>query len=150
MLHAIGRAVLADGGELGFILLCCHQVNMDVVLTCFNSKVFNSSLLILVINHQLQLDYVQHHIKEDYTACYTPINNFISIYKLLIVGLKRGVAGSFHGYFKDELDGPAELTTLYLVLVDKAEVPRYIWVDILDICAGVYWKGGKFVTHEPS
>ena len=52
---------------------------------------------------------------------------------MLIVGTKGGIAGLLHMTFEDEVDGPAELTNLDRVLVDKAEVPRYIWVDGLDL-----------------
>ena len=74
------------------------------------------------------LDYDQHDLEKDDIACYTPIINFISIHELLIVGLKIGVAGSFHVIFEDEADGVAELANLDIVLIDEAKVPRYIFV----------------------
>ena len=63
-----------------------------------------------MINHKLWLDYAQRHIEKDYTTCYAPINNFVIIYELLIVGLKGGVAGSFHVVFEYEVDGAYDLS----------------------------------------
>ena len=52
---------------------------------------------------------------------------------MLIVGLKGGVAGSFHVFFEDEVDGAAGSTNLDILLVGEAEFPRYIWVNGLNI-----------------
>ena len=133
LMHVVGRAVLADNADLDFILLHCCQVRTDVFLTFFESKIFEFSLFRWVINHEMWLDYDQHDLEKDDIACYTPIINFISIHELLIVGLKIGVAGSFHVIFEDEADGVAELANLDIVLIDEAKVPRYICVDGLDI-----------------
>ena len=46
------------------------------------------------------------------------------------------------------MDGPAHLTKLNLVLVDKAEVPRYVLVDGLDLHVRGDGEGGQFVPHE--
>ena len=51
----------------------------------------------------------------------------------MIVGLKRGVAGYFHVFLKDKEDSASELPNMYIILVDENEVPRYIWVNVLDI-----------------
>ena len=59
--------------------------------------------------------------------------NFVIIHELIIVGMKGGVAGSFHVGFEDEVDSATELLKLDLVLVYKAEVPRYIWFNGVDI-----------------
>ena len=148
-LHSVGRAVLADGVSLDFLLLYCRQVCTDVFLKIFGSKVFKLSFFILVINHDLWLDYVKWHIENDDTACYAPISNSISIHELLIVGLKGGVSGYFHMIFEDEVDGAAEMMNLYLVLVGEAEIPRYICVDSLDIHVCGCGEGGRFIPHEP-
>ena len=63
-----------------------------------------------MINHKLWLDYVQHHLEKDDTVCYALISNFISIHKLIIVGMRGGVAASFHVIFEDEVDGAAEVS----------------------------------------
>ena len=68
----------------------------------------------------------------------------------MIVGLKGGVAGSLQVIFEDKVDGSAEVTKLYLLLVDKAEVPRYIWVDGLDLHVCGCGEGGRLVPHEKS
>ena len=52
--------------------------------------------------------------------------------------------------FEDEVDGAAELSKLNLVLVDEADVPRYIWVDGLDIHVRGCGNGRQCVSHNPS
>ena len=47
--------------------------------------------------------------------------------------LKGGVAGFICVIFEDEVDGPAELEEIDIVLVDKSEVPIYICVSVIDI-----------------
>ena len=148
-LYVIGRDVLEDGVDLDFLLLHCCQVRTNIVLTCFMNKIFKLSLFSLVINHDLWLNYVQHHLEKDDTTFYAPISNFISIHELLIVGLKGGVAGSFHVIFDDEVGGAAELLKLNLVLVDKAEVSRYIWVNGMDLHVHVCDKVGPLFLHKP-
>ena len=124
LLHVVGRAIFADGVDIDFILMSFCQVRMDVVLTCFKSKIFDVSMLNSAINHELWIDDVQLNLEKYDTTCYAPISNFISIHKLLIAGLKGCVACSFHVIFEDEVDGAAELTNLDLVFVDEAEAPR--------------------------
>ena len=72
------------------------------------------------------LDYVQRHLEKDDTTLYDLISNFVIIHGLLIVGLKGGVAGSFHVVFEYEVDGAADFPKLDFVLVDKSEVLHYI------------------------
>ena len=125
-LYVIGLDVLEDGVDLDFLLLHCCQVRTNIVLTCFMNKIFKLSLFSSVINHDLWLNYVQHHLEKDDTTFYATISNFISIHELLIVGLKGGVAGSFHVVFEYEVDGAADFPKLDFVLVDKSEVLHYI------------------------
>ena len=95
-------------------------------MTQFESKIFELSLFSLVIDHKLWLDYILRHIENYDTTCYTRISNFINIHELIIVGLKGGVAGSFHVVFEYEVDGAADFPKLDFVLVDKSEVLHYI------------------------
>ena len=119
-------------------------------MTQFESKIFELSLFSLVIDHKLWLDYILRHIENYDTTCYTRISNFINIHELIIVGLKGGVAGSFHVVFENEVDGAADLLKLYLLLVDEAEVTRYIWFNGLDLHVYGCYKGGRFVSHKLS
>ena len=87
-MHIIGRAILADGVNLGYIFLRFRQVRTDIVLACFKSKIFKFSIFILVIDHKLCIDYVQQHLEKMTPHSMPLISNFFSIYELLIVKLK--------------------------------------------------------------
>ena len=133
LMHIIGRAILADGVNLGYIFLRFRQVRTDIVLACFNRKIFKFSIFILVIDHKLCIDYVQQHLEKMTPHSMPSISNSFSIHELLIVKLKLGVTSSFHVVFEDELDGVSELLKLNLLLVDEETFPRYIWVNGIDI-----------------
>ena len=51
--------------------------------------------------------------------------------------------------FEDELDGAAKLPKPNIILVDKSKVPRYIWIDGLDLHVCGCGAGGLFVSHKP-
>ena len=150
MLHIVGRAALVDGIDLDFILLDFSWVCRDVVLECFKSKVFDFSLFSLVIEHKLWLDYTQQLIEKDDTTCYAIISNFVSVPELIFVGMKGGVSGSFHMVFETEVDGASKFSNLIIVLVEKAEVPRYICIDGRNFRVHGCGERGKFVSHKSS
>lgn len=46
--------------------------------------------------------------------------------------------------------GAAELSELNIILVDKAEVPCYIWLGGIGIHVRGCGEGGQFSPHKPS
>ena len=51
--------------------------------------------------------------------------------------------------FEDEVDGAGKLPKPNIILVDKSKVPRYIWIDGLDLHVCGCGAGGLFVSHKP-
>ena len=102
---------------------------MYVVPATNQGEGFKFLFLHMVVRYKLQIHDVEAHLQQDDTARNILSGDLVFVQVNVFLGYQGRVSTVDEVILEDEVEDAAEMPQLYLLLVDKADVPGYVGVD---------------------